>query len=906
MPNGNLRLFNKQTNATLVDLNILGTFNIEDNLNDTPSNMKVKVITNSTYREEFEVNTIAFHEDTGTWWVIKSDESTYITTNEYEHEIALVEYLEFFGYRHLVNISFEQNRYSFKELFERLFAIAKLDVDIEVPNFLDNSSAGFKNNKFFSFDNFTLLNAIKTIARNYNAIPKLKRVAGQDILFFINRNGLDTAIVNTLNTQFPVAYEKNTNSSDQFLTRSISNLENVISNELVITPKVGGINVFTEGSFKIDKAKPTKIVLPSKIFKVDSIFFVPRTKLQYAIGSVFQFNVYDNYYIDIASIKQTLIDYDFTGTEFDGFDFTNTAFPTADFLRIYKDDQLAGFDGFAKPDDSPFRYFFTIKTKEEYDLIEDVDIKKKTFYYEVGTNEIFVPEDVFGFTSIYDIYNLETEDGENINLFFTQPNEEILFRVAYYPQGDIKVSYDNDNNAQDEKYFNQSGRSLDGKTVSKLIISHTNDSVEGTKIRNARYTALSSILPLGQIVRDSNQLYIVSQRSIDALIKNGNEYYNVIYTLSRNRIARSENISADTEVRSYAVSSQSLTRRVQLYKDYIELSLVSENNATPYLSMSKAFNLNGNGNYVGADLNFLYFGKSTITTGSKYHVISPSVYDLSKSKIIVADYKDNNIVGYKVQNASGTYLQVPISYVDSVGQVLGLRSVFCDEKNIFDANKWFFDEYYVSGVSNEDEFRKLPLTFYPEIPSTYSKYFDIALIGQVDEDLNPKSTYFSIDINEASYKKDAFEIPVVEYQIQMNDSFNTKGNFIVSDDIFKVFKNPTGALQYNWILVDGTTSRPNVRITNDNAEYLFDLYKPANLSTTNRSALNRSSATQFILSLLSSGSTNNTTPLQNKHIGLFATYYDGANWQRKFLFAINDYNDTPNSVITIYINNWKI
>jgi hypothetical protein len=405
--------------------------------------------------------------------------------------------------------------------------------------------------------------------------------------------------------------------------------------------------------------------------------------------------------------------------------------------------------------------------------------------------------------------------------------------------------------------------------------------------------------------------------------------------------------------------------------------------------MSKAFNLKGVGDYVGADLNFLYFGKSTITSGSKYHIISPSVYDLSKSKIIVADYKDNNIVGYKVQNVSSTYLQVPISYVDGVGQVLGLRSVFCDEKNIFDANKWFFDEYYVSGVSSENEFRKLPLTFYPEIPSTYSKYFDIALIGTVDEDSNPKSTYFSIDINEASYKKDAFEIPVIEYQVQMNDSFNTKGNFVVSDDIFKVFKNPVkfsyelveslftfsanapsspsngdywystsgevlservnnnwvevqqyqegtttptnvtsigslflntatqqlfisqlvsggGVLQYNWILIDGSSSRPNVRITNDNAEYLFDLYKPANLSTTNRSAINRSSATQFTLSLLSSGSTNNTTSLLNKNIGLFATYYDGSNWQRKFLFAINDYKDTPNSVITIYINNWKI
>jgi hypothetical protein len=92
MPNGTLKLYNKLDNTLLVSLDILGTFNIEDNLNDTPSNMKVKVITSNTYREEFQVNTVAYHEDTNSWWVIKSDESSYLTTGEYEHEIQLVEY----------------------------------------------------------------------------------------------------------------------------------------------------------------------------------------------------------------------------------------------------------------------------------------------------------------------------------------------------------------------------------------------------------------------------------------------------------------------------------------------------------------------------------------------------------------------------------------------------------------------------------------------------------------------------------------------------------------------------------------------------------------------------------------------------------------------------------------------
>jgi hypothetical protein len=85
--------------------------------------MKIKAITNASFREEFEVNTIAYHEDTNTWWVIKSDESTYLHTGEYEHEISLVEFLEFFAYRHLANCAFAPNTYTLDQMLKRIFRI---------------------------------------------------------------------------------------------------------------------------------------------------------------------------------------------------------------------------------------------------------------------------------------------------------------------------------------------------------------------------------------------------------------------------------------------------------------------------------------------------------------------------------------------------------------------------------------------------------------------------------------------------------------------------------------------------------------------------------------------------------------------------------------------------------------
>jgi hypothetical protein len=106
---------------------------------------------------------------------------------------------------------------------------------------------------FFSFENFTVANAIKNIARAINGIPKMSvNLSGGGFvptLTFINRNGADNAIVNVLDTQFPIAYEKNMNSSDQFTTRSVSNITNAKSSSLIISPQKGGYkNISTRKS----------------------------------------------------------------------------------------------------------------------------------------------------------------------------------------------------------------------------------------------------------------------------------------------------------------------------------------------------------------------------------------------------------------------------------------------------------------------------------------------------------------------------------------------------------------------------------------------------------------------------------------------------------------------------------
>jgi hypothetical protein len=924
MPNGTLKLYNKLTNALLVSLDILGTFNIEDNLNETPSNMKVKVITSNTYREEFQVNTVAYHEDTNSWWVIKSDESSYLTTGEYEHEIQLVEYLEFYAYRHLPNCAFAPTTYTLEQMLLRLFDIAKLSITVVYPTFLDKD----KIMPFFSFENFTVANAIKNIARAINAIPKMSvNLTGfVPTLTFINRNGADNAIVNVLDTQFPIAYEKNMNSSDQFTTRSVSNITNAKSSSLVVSPQKGGYkNISIESSTYV--ANTAKVYLPSKIDSIKQLNIYPRISLVYITfdGSNLIYNpIYKGYFFDEAfwfqkfeeSLTTTnkiklydLTELTITSTIYNALNaLTINDFPTAEEQSLVNSTDTIS----TTYNDTESRWFknkMVIKSNFNYNLENTETTKDRISYFETNSNAIVMSKrfreglswsslqssiDMNPFYKIYrssnsivydSLYLMVDRDlaGLYSNKTFS-PN--ILVQVSYYPIADIKVSIDNDNDAQDEKFFNQSGKVIDAVSVSKLITSHTNDSVEGTKIRNARYTSFASLLPIGQLVRDSNQIYVVTQRSIDGMVKNANEYYNVIYTLSKNRIARSENIVADSAVISYKTPDDNLVFRSQLYKDYIELSLENINQDTPYLIMSKALVLSET--LAGTNFAYTVLAKNSFGTTPTIvrYVKNPTIFDLHKSKLMNVNWQENNILGYRLDSTGATYVQTPIVYTDDLGKATNFELLFLDTTNLDEAVSDYNTPTVLDTLVPFTDLTQVPTSFYTD---------DVLLDGR-----------FSIRIQEDTsggrpYQKDPFEIPVFEYMIQGNDDYSDNGNIVIGNDLFTTF---TGDIRYHYIINNST------RFTSENA---IKLQLANSWSSVNdrRTTITRTNANQMELDLFSAfnTSTRNTSLITN--IGFYAV--QGGTGLVKFLFAINDYVEnltiTPNndkSNIRVFINNWKI
>ena len=910
MPNGTLKLYNKQTNALLVSLDILSTFNIEDNLNETPSNMKVKVITNNTYREEFEVNTVAYHEDTNTWWVIKSDESTYITTGEYEHEIQLVEYLEFYAYRHLPNCAFAPNTYDLEDMLNRLFDIAKLSITVNYPNFLDKD----KIMPFFSFENFTVANAIKNIARAINAIPKMSvNLTGfVPTLTFINRNGIDAEIKNLLDTQFPIAYEKNMNSNDQFTTRSVSNITNAKSSTLVVSPLNGGYKNITPNSAEYVPDN-SKVLLPSKIDRIDFIRIYPQMSIfrrNQSTGS--STTLYTGYYFDSQIAKNAIVANVANFSIFTLAELEALTMPVPEVVaQINLNDTLG-----VEYSQTFFRGLYTVKSKFDFDTsnaqsapYDTIDkVKAKTIHWTPFQNEVIMAK------SFRDgMQNLQTPKHYRFVLIATKtvggvtetiemaPRDEVsgiftnkvavdktYIQVGYYPIADIKVSIDNDNDSQDEKYFNQSGKVIDAVSVSKLITSHTNDSVEGTKIRNARHYALNDILPLGQLVRDTNQLYVVSQRSIDGHVKNGNEYYNVIYTLSRNRIARSENIIADTSVISYKTPDDNLVFRTQLYKDYIELSLQNLNQDTPYLSMTKALVLNNTLAGTNFDFTILTRNEFGSTPTIARYIKSPSVFDLHKAKLINVNWQSNNTIDYRLDQTGLSFVQTPILYTDSLGNATNFELLFLDTNNIINARAF----YNANFTPTSD------IIPFGDITNVSNNFYTNSVLNQSNFLIRIKED----TIDGRPYKKDPFEIPVFEYMIQGNDDYSQNGNIIIGNDLFTTF---TGTLRYHYV-INNTT-----RFTAENANKLYTNNPPPSSInrrvTFVRDLVNTPHIIDLDLFSSSAGSgLRNTNLITN--VGIYAT--DGTTV--KFLFAINDYvedtapggNDKSN--IRVFINNWKI
>ena len=242
----------------------------------TPHSFKANVYSYEL-SEQLTAFTICWHENTNTWWIISKDQ---VRRNYhefgflYEHSIQFVEAIELLNARDLTDCGFNQNRYTIYQFIVRLFSLSAFEFG--TPTIV-SGNANVQNvdlsqivDYVKSYENYSLLSALRDFLGGYNIKPMLTFVSGETltsaILTLLPKSGrldLDTIELSSFND---VREIKNT-SKESYGSTVVSNVENVISTKDKTFPLVGGVRLSSKEYTIVNTNAILR--LPSNVFKVN-------------------------------------------------------------------------------------------------------------------------------------------------------------------------------------------------------------------------------------------------------------------------------------------------------------------------------------------------------------------------------------------------------------------------------------------------------------------------------------------------------------------------------------------------------------------------------------------------------------------------------------------------------------
>ena len=235
-----------------------------------------KVIVWSFNSNEVEPNTICLHAKTNTWWIVQRDKvERYLNDNNtfiYQHTLQLLGAIELLNARDLTDCGFNQNEYTAYQFIQRLFKLSNFEFYLT----FSNTNYNFRNklvDYVKTFENYTLLSALREFLDGYNMCGKLRFNVAQDgsnyyidyaILDILSKTGNNELTSHDID-EFDDVREIKTLSRDSFGTTVISNAENVISSIDKTYPSTGSVRA--SGTEYIVRAESGVIRLPSEVFK---------------------------------------------------------------------------------------------------------------------------------------------------------------------------------------------------------------------------------------------------------------------------------------------------------------------------------------------------------------------------------------------------------------------------------------------------------------------------------------------------------------------------------------------------------------------------------------------------------------------------------------------------------------
>ena len=169
-----LYIFDKLTKKRATLGEIQKDFNMSFVMDGTKDS--AKVIVKSFVENEVEPNTICLHPKTNTWWIVQrdkverhlNDDNTFI----YEHNLQLLGAIELLNARDLTDCGFNQGKYTVYQFIRRLFRLSNFEYDLSLSNVNYNFRSKIVD-YVKTFENYTLLSALREFLDAYNMCPKL-------------------------------------------------------------------------------------------------------------------------------------------------------------------------------------------------------------------------------------------------------------------------------------------------------------------------------------------------------------------------------------------------------------------------------------------------------------------------------------------------------------------------------------------------------------------------------------------------------------------------------------------------------------------------------------------------------------------------------------------------------------
>lgn len=269
-------------------------FNMSFTIDGTKDSMKVNVW--SFNENEILPYTVILHKKTNTWWVAASDKvSRYLNEDGfiYLHELELLGAIELLNARDLTDCGFNNNTYTIGDFIQRLFWLSSFELRRSIVIDLDNTISSKKVEYIKTFENYTLLSALREFLDGYNMCAKLVFDTDNDEtnpliiganLKIMQRTGDYSLTSHNINT-FDDVRESKTISKDSYGTSVISNAENVVSSVSKTYPSLGTIR--TSGTEYRILAQNGVIRLPSKVFKANWLKLclqIPQVRVEIKIG----------------------------------------------------------------------------------------------------------------------------------------------------------------------------------------------------------------------------------------------------------------------------------------------------------------------------------------------------------------------------------------------------------------------------------------------------------------------------------------------------------------------------------------------------------------------------------------------------------------------------------------------